>query len=140
MRYLNPSMGEICDRVVILQKKVTEFQKKGLSTKHLEAELDPLLMLSLAKQVQLLDEDKLIFNELMIEINKVNMELWDLEDRIRMLSKNREDGMKQGQIFFVSDVMDTAFAIPEKNDLRAELVRQINILFGDGSSEKIYGA
>jgi hypothetical protein len=57
----------------------------------------------------------------------VNCELWDIEDHIRDLERNKNFG---------EDFIDTARAVYIKNDRRSEVKREINIKTSSGFIEE----
>jgi hypothetical protein len=57
----------------------------------------------------------------------VNCELWDIEDQIRDLERNKKFG---------NDFIETARAVYYKNDLRSEIKRKINIKTSSGLTEE----
>jgi len=61
----------------------------------------------------------------------INCELWDIEDHIRDLERNKDFG---------ADFVSTARAVYFKNDKRSEIKREINIKTSSGLiEEKSYG-
>lgn len=136
MRLIQPNPGECVDRQTILHLKCKAGQAKGLHVgpwveeinliqNYLEKEWFPLAPKSIQND----------FDTLYKELEKVNQELWELEDNIRaIMAMEAVDGHDQER------VMEIAFAVPRLNDQRAELVKRMNALFGLQSQEKVYGA
>lgn len=112
------SNGEIIDKLTILQIKLerikdeskltnirNEFDQLSSAASDLPGSHDPLY--------------KALYN--------VNCELWDIEDHIRDLERNKDFG---------SDFIETARAVYFKNDLRSEIKREINIKTASGFIEE----
>ena len=57
-------------------------------------------------------------NNLIKKLYNVNLELWDIEDKIRILEKSKS---------FDSEFIQLARSVYLKNDLRANLKKEINI-------------
>jgi Family of unknown function (DUF6165) len=112
------SNGEIIDKLTIVQIKLERIKDK-------------------AKLVNLQKEYNVLFNAsssiiaisdpLYESLYKVNCELWDIEDHIRDLERNKDFG---------DDFILTARAVYFKNDRRSELKREINIKTASGLIEE----
>lgn len=77
------------------------------------------------------------FDELLDQLGDVNGNLWRLEDESRDLKHTFEKGVDNfGTLDEQARVI--LFAINNQNDIRADLVKKINMLFGIESQEKIY--
>lgn len=72
------------------------------------------------------------YDELFDTLADVNEKLWKLEDEARVLRKAKKD---QSTMYRAGTVL---FMITEENDRRAELVQNINKLFGIDVREKVY--
>tara|TARA_B110000211_G_scaffold125248_1_gene144280 strand:+ start:1496 stop:1744 length:249 start_codon:yes stop_codon:yes gene_type:complete len=69
-------------------------------------------------------------NELFIDLKKVNKELWDIEDHIRIKEKNQE---------FDNEFIELSRSVYHKNDIRADIKKKINIFFNSSIHEiKMY--
>ncbi len=106
------SNGEIVDKLTIIEIKL----------KHIK---DETKRKNLQKEYEVLNEavSKIISkdHELYKALLDVNQELWDIEDRIRDLERNKDFG---------EEFIQTARAVYFTNDKRSEIKRQINELTG----------
>jgi hypothetical protein len=112
------SNGEIMDKLSIIQIKMERI-KDAAKLINLRKEFDVLLEAS----------SKIIGREdpLYKELYNINCELWDIEDRIRELERNKDFG---------TDFIGTARSVYFKNDKRAEIKRQINLKTASGLFEE----
>jgi len=112
------SNGEIADKLSIIEIKL----------KHIE---DPAKRKNLQKEYVVLDDAvaKIIDknHEFYKELLKINQELWDIEDTIRDLERDKSFGEK---------FVETARAVYFTNDKRSEVKRQINELTGSNLVEE----
>ncbi len=106
------SNGEIVDKLTIIEIKL----------KHIK---DEAKRQNLQKEYEVLDEavSKIIAkdHELYKALLNVNQELWDIEDRIRDLERDKDFG---------DEFIKTARAVYFTNDKRSEIKRKINELTG----------
>ncbi len=106
------SNGEIVDKLTIIEIKL----------KHIK---DETKRKNLQKEYEVLNEavSKIISkdHELYKALLDINQELWDIEDRIRDLERNKDFG---------EEFIQTARAVYFTNDKRSEIKRQINELTG----------
>lgn len=117
------SIGELLDKITILEIKYSKTTDTGKRI-HIETELDMLSIimtkLELPPEVQ----------DLKARLLLVNKELWGIED------SKRDHERKQ---VFDSVFVELARNVYIKNDLRALLKKQINIITNSGIvEEKIY--
>ncbi len=132
-RLLNPSPGEIFDRLSILELKINAAEKKRLDASNFQAE-KAMLEDALLTWTGWLKEDN-VDEETRDKIAQhrnglaaVNALLWDAEDQVRELPEEE-----------MSKLAQLAKRICKLNDRRAELVRGLGILYGAGNQqEKIY--
>jgi len=103
------SNGEIIDKLTILQIKLERI-KDERKHKNLKKEFDVLM--SATKSI-LSSEDQLYKS-----LYEVNCELWDIEDHIRELEREKDFG---------EDFIETARSVYFKNDRRSMIKREINI-------------
>ena len=112
------SNGEIVDKLTIIEIK-------------LEKITDPAKRVNLENEFRVLDEAMAAFidrsNPLYKELLGVNMELWDIEDRIRDLERRKDFGQ---------EFIDTARSVYFRNDHRSERKRTINLTTGSGLVEE----
>lgn len=123
MKKLYVSEAEILDKLTILEiksKNINDYNK----IKNIEIELD---ILKKESTDILLDEK--IFS-LYLELKKVNMKLWEIEDNIRIKERNKS---------FDNDFIELARSVYQTNDQRASIKKQINtILNSEIIEEKSY--
>ena len=112
------SNGEIIDKLTIIQIKLERIK-------------DAAKLVNLKKEYAELNEASasilITSDPLYISLYKVNCELWDIEDHIRDLERNKEFG---------EDFVSTARAVYFKNDRRSALKREINIKTSSGLIEE----
>lgn len=103
------SNGEIVDKVTILQIKKQNIEDKGKLV-NIEKEFDYLSKILLNINV-----DKVLYENLF----NVNMDLWVVEDLIRIKESNKE---------FDDDFINLARKVYFLNDKRAEIKKEINTI------------
>jgi len=112
------SNGEIVDKLTIIEIKLQQIKDK--------AKLE-----NLKKEYEVLDKavSKIINkdHELYKELLGINQELWDIEDRIRDLERDKDFG---------EEFIKTARAVYFTNDKRSEVKRKINELTGSNLVEE----
>lgn len=112
------SNGEIIDKLTIIQIKLERIKDKAKLV-NLKKEFDELIKTS-SSIVSTTDP-------LYIALYEVNCELWDIEDHIRDLERNKDFG---------DDFIATARAVYFRNDKRSELKKEINIKTSSGLIEE----
>jgi hypothetical protein len=116
------SNGEIIDKLTIIQIKLERIKDEE-KLKNLHKEFEILKKASSS----IIDMDDALYRSLY----DVNCELWETEDRIRELERNKDFG---------KEFIETARAVYIKNDRRSVIKRQINIKTSSGLiEEKSYG-
>ena len=115
------SNGEIIDKFTILKIKV-------------ERVVNPEKIVNIKKELDILSPiaSKIIDlqHPLVNDLKAVNSDLWVIEDEIRNLEKEADFGSK---------FIDLARQVYKKNDLRARIKKEINIITGsDLTEEKSY--
>ena len=106
------SVGEFFDKITILEiKKKKIIDKEKL--KNINYELGELRKIE--KKCNL---EKFALDELIENLYNVNLELWTIEDEIRILEKSKS---------FDSEFINLARSVYIKNDLRASIKKEINI-------------
>ena len=114
---INTSYGELIDKISILKVKYNnindETKKEQISfeLKHLE---DKNTFVS-----------KIVFNEFVEELYKVNKDLWVYEDEIRKAIKDNNE----------NNILKYSILICRINDLRFEIKNKINFLLKSGIKE-----
>jgi peptidoglycan hydrolase CwlO-like protein len=112
------SNGEIVDKLTIIEIKLKHIQDEN-KRKNLQTEFD---VLNRAVS-QIIAKD----HELYLELLKINQELWDIEDTIRDLERDKDFG---------DAFVQTARAVYFTNDRRSEVKRKINDLTGSNLIEE----
>ena len=112
------SNGEIIDKLSIIQIKLERI-KDEKKLKNLRKEFDVLKSASST----ILSMDDPLYKALY----DVNCELWDIEDHIRDLERNKD---------FSQDFIETARSVYFRNDKRSEIKREINITTASGLIEE----
>ena len=114
------SVGELFDKITILQIKLDRITDiAALANVNNE--------LHLLKEIRVEHEPR---PEIVTELRKVNEELWDVEDRLRVLEKLKE---------FDEEFVALARSVYILNDKRASIKREINLFCGsDIIEEKSY--
>lgn len=112
------SNGEIVDKLTIIEIKLKHIQdaekRKNLSTEY--------EVLNQAVE-QIIDKK----HDLYLELLQINQQLWDIEDTIRDLERDKDFGEK---------FIQTARAVYFTNDKRSEVKRKINALTGSNLIEE----
>lgn len=114
------SPGELLDKISILEIKIEKItNKKNLEEVQKEYKI---LKKTQDSSIDFTDKIKHLFNE----IKKINIILWNIEDKIRIYEKNNDFGEK-----FIS----LARNVYINNDKRACIKSEINILLGSNTKE-----
>ena len=117
------SLGELLDKITILEIKVLHLKGEGLA--------HGIQELSLLRQV-LGDLAVPVEQERFSDLKSVNQSLWTIEDALR-------DKERQGQ--FDAEFVELARQVYLQNDRRAALKRQINQAYGSElCEEKAYAS
>ncbi len=112
------SNGEIVDKLTIIEIKLKHI-KDTTKRKNLQTEYEVLD----AAVAKIIDKEHKYYKELL----EINQELWDIEDRIRDLERDKD---------FEKNFVETARAVYFTNDKRSEVKRQINELTGSNLVEE----
>ena len=119
------SVGELYDKVSILEIKKQKLEGKSLL--NVEKELELLFGI-------LQNLDIRIDNELFDQLRLANSILWDIEDQIREREHNNDLG---------DEFIELARSVYKQNDLRASIKRTINQITSSNiveeKSYKVYG-
>jgi hypothetical protein len=112
------SNGEIIDKLTIIEIKLERIK-------------DEAKLVNLNKEYSVLNEaSKSIIShddELYIALYDINCKLWDIEDKIRDLERDKKFGQ---------DFIDTARSVYFCNDKRSEIKKQINLKTGSNLIEE----
>ena len=117
---IQTSAGELIDKITILEIK----KEKISDTKSLEIinkEYSSLVNF-LKKNLKIEDSIK----KLWIELKKINLKLWEVEDLIRLAEKNK---------IFDESFVELARSVYKYNDIRAKIKSDINQLSGSDIKE-----
>jgi len=112
------SNGEIVDKLTIIEIKLKHINDNS-KQKNLQIEYEVLN----AAVAKIIKKDHEYYKELL----KINQELWDIEDRIRDLERDKDFG---------KEFVKVARAVYFTNDKRSEVKRQINELTGSKLMEE----
>ena len=114
------SAAELLDKISILEIKIDKIKSKD---KQEEIKKEYKLL----KEVQNLNiEDSKDIQELFNEIKKINLNLWLIEDKIRICEKNKNFG---------KEFIELSRSVYLNNDKRAAIKSQINDLLGSNIRE-----
>jgi len=108
------SVGDLFDKITILNiklKKITDSEKLINISKELE------VLNEQSKKVNV--SDKKALSDLTIKLQNINEELWDIENHKRECEAKKDFGES-----FIKLSRDVHF----KNDIRAEIKKEINLL------------
>lgn len=105
------SIGELFDRISILEIKLEKIQNKE-KLKNIKKEL--LLLNNLSADIDTSNTQHLI-----VELKETNLILWDIEDRIRI---------KEQSLQFDEQFIQLARNVYITNDRRSEIKRKINLI------------
>ena len=114
------SSGELLDKISILEIKLKKIKDKE-NLKEINKEY-AILKQSQNLNIKLTNELKDLFDEL----KKVNLNLWDIEDKLRICEKNKDFGAK---------FIELARGVYFNNDSRAKIKSEINKLSGSNIKE-----
>ena len=114
------SAGELLDKISILEIKLEKIKDKT-SQKEVDKEYKILKKVQ-NSSLELTEKMKTLFNE----IKKVNLNLWNIEDKLRICEKNKDFG--QSFIKLARDV----YLI---NDKRSKIKSKINEVLGSNIKE-----
>jgi len=109
------SSGELLDKISILEIKLKKIKDKE-NLKEINKEY-AILKQSQNLNIKLTNELKDLFDEL----KKVNLNLWDIEDKLRICEKNKDFGEK---------FIELARGVYFNNDSRSKIKSEINKLSG----------
>lgn len=112
------SNGEIIDKLTIIRIKLERIKDKAKLV-NLKKEYEELI----SSSSSIISTEDSLYKALY----EVNCELWDIEDHIRDLERNKT---------FDDDFISTARAVYLKNDKRSDLKREINIKTSSGLIEE----
>ena len=114
------SIGELLDKISILEIKLEKIKdKKDLEEINKEYKL---LKEAQNSNLNLSEEIQKLFEEL----KKINLNLWDIEDKLRFCEKNKD---------FKEDFIELARGVYINNDKRSKIKFKINKILGSNIKE-----
>ena len=114
------SAGELLDKISILEIKLDKIKDKN-NHKEIDKEYK---MLNKIKNLNIKITEKI--EHLFKEIKEVNMNLWNIEDKLRICEKNKDFG---------KTFIELARGVYFNNDKRAKIKSDINIILGSNIKE-----
>ena len=114
------SAGELLDKISILEIKLDKIKNKN-SRDEIDKEYK---MLKKTQNSNIETNQKI--QQLFEEIKKVNLNLWNIEDKIRICEKNKDFG---------KEFIELARAVYLNNDKRAKIKSDINEILGSNIRE-----
>ena len=115
------SLGELLDKISILEIKSIKISNESKLT-NIKKELS-----GLKKVLENLNINFSEIKNLYEELYKINLGLWEIEDSIRVLEKNKN---------FEKDFIDLARSVYITNDKRFQVKNEINKLFNSNYVEE----
>ena len=119
--YIPVSLGELLDKISILEIKSIKISNESKLT-NIKKELS-----GLKKVLENLNINFSEIKKLYEELYKINLGLWEIEDSIRILEKNKN---------FEKDFIDLARSVYITNDKRFQVKNEINKLFNSNYVEE----
>jgi len=116
------SVGELFDKVSILEIKKIKIQDIN-KIKDISKELKSL---NETLEKHGLNKTNKELENLIVELKKINLELWDIEDGKRLAEKNNDFG---------ESFIKLSRNVYKKNDLRAKIKLEINKVLGSNIKE-----
>jgi len=114
------SAGELLDKISILEIKLEKIKNKD-SQKEIQKEYKILKEIQ-NSSIELTDKIK----DLLKSIKEVNLNLWDVEDKIRIYEKKKDFGEN-----FIKSAREVYF----NNDKRSKIKSEINKILGSNIKE-----
>ena len=114
------SAGELLDKISILEIKLRKIKDKS-TQKEIKKEYNILIKIQ-NSSIKLTDKIEDMFNE----IKKVNLNLWEIEDKLRICEKKKDFG---------KDFIELARGVYFNNDKRSKIKSEINKILGSNIKE-----
>ena len=114
------SAGELLDKISILEIKIDKIKDSN----HINEITKEYEILKQVKNDQIEKSEKI--EKLYIEIKKVNLNLWNVEDEIRICEKRKD---------FSQKFIDLARIVYFNNDKRSKIKSEINKILGSNIKE-----
>ena len=114
------SAGELLDKISILEIKLAKVKNKQ---SHIEIDKEYKILKEVEKlSIETTEKLKLLFEE----VKRVNQNLWDIEDKLRICEKNKDFG---------ETFIELARGVYFNNDKRAKIKSEINEVLGSNIKE-----
>ncbi len=114
------SAGELLDKITIL-----EIKKEKIKNKEKLVDIDKeLKSLTITSNNKIPDKTKV--NDLIIDLKRINLKLWDIEENKRLAEKNQK---------FDEEFIKLSRAVYKTNDERAKIKLRINEILGSNIKE-----
>ena len=114
------SAGELLDKISILEIKLEKVKGK---TNQEEINKEYKILKEVQNSnIELIEEMKILFKEIKV----INLNLWNIEDKLRICEKNKDFGQN-----FIKLARDVYF----NNDKRSKIKAEINKLLGSNIKE-----
>ncbi len=114
------SVGELLDKMSILEIKLEKIKNEE-SRKEIDREYQMLKELQKSK-IEMTNEIETLFKD----IKKVNSNLWNIEDKLRICEKNKD---------FSQDFVELARSVYFNNDKRSKIKSEMNKISGSNIKE-----
>ena len=114
------SAGELLDKISILEIKLEKVKDKN-NLDEIKKEYNILIKIK-NSSIEFTDKIKNLFKA----IKEVNIDLWEIEDKIRICEKNKDFG---------KNFIDLARQVYFNNDKRAKIKSEINEILGSNIKE-----
>ena len=114
------SAGELLDKISILEIKLRKIKDKS-TQEEIKKEYNILIKIQ-NSSIKLTDKIEDLFNE----IKKVNLNLWEVEDKLRICEKNKDFG---------KDFVELAREVYFNNDKRSKIKSEMNKILGSNIRE-----
>ena len=114
------SSGELLDKISILEIKLEKIKDKN-NLEEINKEYK-ILKTAQNSNIEITDKIKKLFND----IKEVNINLWDVEDKLRICEKNKDFG---------KNFTELARKVYMNNDKRSKIKLEINKILGSNIRE-----
>ena len=114
------SAGELLDKISILEIKLRKIKDKS-TQEEIKKEYNILIKIQ-NSSIKLTDKIEDLFNE----IKKVNLNLWKIEDKLRIYEKKKDFG---------KDFIELARGVYFNNDKRSKIKSEMNKILGSNIKE-----
>ena len=114
------SAGELLDKISILEIKLRKIKDKS-GQEEIKKEYNILVKIQ-NSSIKLTDKIEVLFNE----IKKVNLNLWEIEDKLRICEKKKDFG---------KDFIELSRGVYFNNDKRAKIKSEMNKILGSNIKE-----